>query len=111
MATFKIDELRQSVGITETISMTSQHETAREGVVRVGQVNNRTIPETRALIKSVVTEAKRPMTRKEIFAALERKNTPHMRKILTDLVDEGVLVQTIGVARVGIMPVYWYTLP
>lgn len=111
MPTFTMDELRQSVGSLETVSGPSYINNIRPEIARVGQMKHRSLGETQTLIKSVMAEANRPMVRREVFRAIDRKNSPHMRKIIDDLVEVGELVKVADSTPSGTMPVYWYSLP
>ena len=111
MPSFRIEELMQDVRGHENVTMTSYPQTLQERIARVGEINNRTIPETKTLIKSVLTEINTPMIRSEICAAIELKNTPHIRNILAEMVADGELIQSEDVTATGKKPRYWYSLP
>lgn len=111
MPSFSIDDLRQSVYGPETVSKPSQLKNVRPGIARVGEMKHRSLEDTQTLIKSVLAEAQKPMNRTEIFRAMDRKNSPHMRKIIDDMVEAGELVKAEGETSSGSLPVYWYSLP
>lgn len=111
MATFKIDELRNSVDTSADVSQTFTPKTVAERIKRVGHTHGRSAEETKALIKSVLAEINRPMTRTEICAAIERKNTPNIRNILSDMARAGELVEVVDLETLRMVPRYWYALP
>jgi len=77
----------------------------------VGQIRGRSVPETKELIKQAIRNTGRPMSFIELCAAVERKQTPHMRKILHDMGDSGELLESIDMAPSRMMTRYWYSLP
>lgn len=115
MATIKMTDLKQSLGIDPDVSLTSiltsNSEKSEKGKTIVGRVEGRTIEETKALIKSVLSQADDSMTRGEICKAIERKNTPHIRNILAEMVASGEIVEETGMAVSRMMVRYLYSLP
>lgn len=115
MARISMEELKQSLGLDPNISLTSlvtsNSEKSEKGSMRVGRIQGRTVDETKALIKKVLSGAEEPMTRGEIFKAIERKNTPHLRNILTQMVDAGEVIEDADLAPSRMMTRYWYSLP
>lgn len=115
MARISMDELKQSMGLDPKVSltspMTSHSEKSEKGSMRVGRIQGRTVDETKVLIKRVLAGAKEPMTRGEIFKAIERKNTPHLRNILTQLVDAGEVIEDADLAPSRMLTRFWYSLP
>lgn len=111
MPTFSMDEIKQSLGIDPTVPLTSYSEIKQKGFKAMGQVRGRSIPETKELIKKGIEAAGRPMSFVEICALLERKQTPHLRKLLHDMGDSGELVEAVDLAPSRMLTRYWYSLP
>jgi len=115
MANFKIEELKESLGLDPNISLTSpvtsNSAKSEKGITPVGRKQGRTVEETKILIKKVLAEATEEMTRAEIFKGLERKNTPHLRNILSQMVDAGEVIEDVDLAPSLMMTRYWYRLP
>jgi len=115
MATINMNDLKLSMGIdpnaSETSPMTSVAKKSEKGSMTVGRLQGRTIDESKALIKKVLAGATEPMTRSEIFKAMDRKNTPHLRNILTQLVDAGEVMEEVELAPNRLLTCYWYWLP
>lgn len=111
MPSFSMDELKKSLGLNATVVTTSHTEIPREGFSRVGERRGRSIDETKALIKSAIHDAGRAMTMGEICIVLERKQTPHIRKILHDMGDAGELIEVADLAPNKMMTRFWYSLP
>lgn len=115
MPTIKMDDLKRSMGIDPNIQLTSiltsNSEQSGKGKTTVGRVEGRTIEETKALIKTVLSEADDSMTRGEICKAIERKNTPHIRNILAQMVADGEIIEETGMAVSRMMVRYLYSLP
>lgn len=110
-----MDELKRSMGYSDDVSltspMTSNSEKSERGKTIVGRMQGRTVDESKALIKSVLSNATEPMTRGEIFKAMERKNTPHLRNILNEMVAAGEVIEETDLAVSRMMVRYWYSLP
>lgn len=111
MPTFTPEELMQSLGMSATVAPTSHFENRREAYQRVGQIRGRSVEETKTLIKKAIQEAGRPMSFAEICAYLERKQTPHLRKMLHEMGDAGELVEEADLAPSRMMTRFWYSLP
>lgn len=115
MPSFMMDELRKVMGydgdVHMTSPMTSNSEKSERGLMAVGRVQGRTVDETKTLIKSVLEQATDTMTRGEIFKAIERKNTPHLRNILNEMVASGEVVEETTLAVNRMMNRYLYSLP
>jgi len=111
MASFSMDDLKKSLGLDATVQSTSHTEKTEGGFSRVGQIRGRSIPETKELIKQAIIAAGRPISVMEVCAALDRKQTPHMRKILHDMGDSGELLESIDLAPSRMMTRFWYSLP
>lgn len=111
MATISMAELRQSMGLNETVQSTSHYENQEGRNARVGHTRGRSIPETKELIKQAIIAAGRPISVMEVCNALNRKQTPHMRKILHDMGDTGELLESIDLAPSKMMTRFWYSLP
>lgn len=110
-----MDELKKSMGYSDDVQWTSMStsnsDKSEKGKVAVGRVEGRTIEETKALIKTVLSEAEDSMTRGEICKAIERKNTPHIRNILSQMVNDGEIIEETGLAVSRMMVRYLYSLP
>lgn len=111
MPTFTMDEIKRSLGIDPTVSVTSHSDNAKKGHKAMGQVRGRSIPETKELIKKGIKEADRALSFTEICALLERKQTPHLRKLLHDMGDSGELIETVDLAPSRMLTRFWYSLP
>lgn len=111
MPSFTMDEIKKSLGIDPTVVLTSHSKNAQKGFKPMGQSRGRPIPETKALIKTAIKEAGRPLSFPEICAYLERKQTPHLRKLMHEMGDAGELIETADMAPSGMLPRYWYALP
>lgn len=111
MPSFSMEELKKSLGISATVSPMSHSKNQREAYQRVGQIRGRTVDETKTLIKKALTEAGRPMSFTEICAYLERKQTPHLRKMLHEMGDSGELIEEADIAPSRMMTRFWYSLP
>ncbi len=111
MPSFTMDEIKKSLGIDPTVLSTSHSENAQRGFKPMGQSRGRPIPETKRLIKTAIEEAGRPLSFPEICLYLERKQTPHLRKLLHEMADAGELVETADMAPSGMLPRFWYALP
>jgi len=98
MATFSMDDLRKLAGHDETVTIPSQPQKLTRTKEAVGQVkrfqHHRSRTETETLIKSILAEAKRPCTFREIAYGLERNATPHLRGILVEMAQAGDLVES-----------------
>lgn len=110
MATFNMDDLKKSLGIDPTVVLTSHSENTKKGFKPMGQTRGRPIPETKVLIKTAIKEAGRPLSFPEICVYLERKQTPHLRKLLHEMGDAGELIETADMAPSGMLPRFWYAL-
>jgi len=110
MPSFTMDEIKRALGIDPTVSLTSHSENAKKGFKPMGQTRGRPIPETKALIKTAIQEAGRPLSFPEICLYLERKQTPHLRKLLHDMGDSGELIETADLAPSQMLPRFWYSL-
>lgn len=115
MPKFLMDDLKKAMGYSDdvhwTSSVTSNSEKSEKGLTRVGRLQGRTPEETKTLIKNVLAEATEPMTRGEIFKAIERKNTPHLRNILGEMVASGDVIEETGLSVSLTMVRYLYSLP
>jgi len=111
MASFSMDDLKRSLGLNATVEPTSYSEKTEGRKTTVGQIRGRSVPETKELIKQAIRATGRPMSFIELCAAVERKQTPHMRKILHDMGDSGELLESIDMAPSRMMTRYWYSLP
>jgi len=111
MATFSISDLMQSMGMNATVPSTSHSEKPEGRKTAVGHTRGRSIPETKELIKQAIIAAGRPISVKEACAALERKQTPHLRAILHEMGDSGELLESIDLAPSKMMTRFWYSLP
>lgn len=111
MPSFSIQDLMNSVGMSATVAPTSHSEKQREAYQRVGQIRGRTVEETKTLIKKAIFEAERPMSFTEICAYLERKQTPHLRKMLHEMGATGELIEEADLAPSRMMTRFWYSLP
>lgn len=114
MPSYTISELMQQMGLNPDVQLTSPEtsnsQKAEKGSTTMGRVQGRTVEESKALIKNVLSEAKEPMTRGEIFKAIGRKNTPHLRNILSEMVASGDVIEEADLAVSRMMSRYWYTL-
>jgi len=115
MPSYTREEFLKSMGLDPNISLTSlvtsNSAQAEKGIKTVGRVQGRTVEETKTLIKSVLSEATEPMTRGDIFKKIERKNTPHLRNILWEMVAAGEIIEETDLAVSRMMVRYWYSLP
>lgn len=111
MPSYTIEELvkQQFGGGDVTLPLQQNHPMGRNATV--GRRQKRSVLETRELIKNYIQERGRPCLILEICDHLERKATPHLRSILTEMVRAGELVQSSDIAAGAVMPRFWYALP
>jgi hypothetical protein len=106
-----MDDLKKSLGLNATVEPTSYTEKTDGRVSRVGEPRGRSVAETKELIKQAIKEAGRPMSYIQICAAVQRKQTPHMRNMLHQMGDSGELIETVDIAPSRMMTRFWYSLP
>lgn len=111
MPNININGVVYEVDFDTDVSMTSNSKNREKGKIAVGQVDGRTVEQTKTLIKTVLSLAEEPMTRGQISKAIDRKNTPHFRNILTELVNAGEVIEVVGVSVSLTMARYFYSLP
>lgn len=111
MATFKMDDLRRSLGDNDTVSIPyrSKKQEGREHTM--GQSAKRPIEETKQLIKNSIFAAGSPLKFREIARVIGRKPTPYLRLILNDMIESGELIRKVDTAIAGNMDRFWYALP
>lgn len=115
MPSYSIEDLLKSEGVTVTEDATSQltsrlHAPSMRKTV-VGERPGRSAQETKALIKTCLSEAGRGMSVAEICVCLERGVTPNIRNILKAMVEDGELILGADLARNKTSIRYWYRLP
>lgn len=111
MPTYSMEELmRQQFGDGNVTLPLRQNQTVG-GNAMVGRRVKRSVVETKELIKSFILKQGRPCLILEICDHLERKATPHLRGILSEMVRAGELVQDQDIAAGAVMPRFWYSLP
>lgn len=115
MPTISMDELRQMAGYDETVSVPFQPKKKTRTKEAVGQVkkfqDHRSRTETQQLIKTMLKEAGRACTFREIAYALDRSASPHLRALIIRMVDDGELVETIDMHPNQRVTRSWFSLP
>jgi hypothetical protein len=111
MPNININGVIYEVDYDTDVQMTSNSRNGEKGNIAVGQVQGRTIEQTKSLIKTVLSLADEPMTRGQICKAIDRKNTPHFRNTLAELVRAGEVIEETGVSVSLTMVRYEYSLP
>lgn len=108
MATFKMDELKQSVEgrAFNAQELTSKSREAAHTVV--GRRGKRSMDESKTLIRNFILGAGRPVSMMDICDHISRRPAPHFRAILEDLEAAGEIVKTHDFGAGPLIPRYWW---
>lgn len=110
----KIEDLLNHFTNRDTVTQPSHQKTSERRKLPVGErpyQDHRSRSETETLIKNTLKEAGREMTVIELARVLNRTASPHFRKIVTEMVDQGLLVQTAVLAPNERLHRFLYKLP
>lgn len=110
MATFSMDDLRNSLDQNDTVSIPYRSAKRKEKEVVMGETPKRSMAETKQLIKDSIFVAGSPLKFREIARLIGRKPTPYLRLILNDMIHSGELVRETDTAVSGNMDRFWYAL-
>jgi hypothetical protein len=111
MASFKIEDLEQSVHghVLNTRELTPKK--AEEVIRVVGRRGKRSLAESEMLIKNYILGSSEPVTMLQILDHIQRANAPHFRKIIDNLVATGQVAKAADNSVGGNLPRFWYWRP
>lgn len=92
MATFKMEELRESVLGRASDVRIKPEKRDQGGGTAVGRRKRRTVEETRELIRSFMAEQNEPVPLMDICEYLDREPSAQLRAIMRDLETAGEIV-------------------
>lgn len=111
MATFKIEDLQESVRGDAFNANQLPSKKAEGGKTMVGRRDKRSMAESEVLIKRFILGAVEPVTMLEICDHIGRKPAPHFRAIVNHLVATGQVAKGEETSVGGNLPKFWYWRP
>jgi len=111
MPSYSMDELKKAVYGNAFNAQELAPKKAEEGFTMVGRRGKRSMAESEILIRDFILQAKKPVTMLQICDHIGRAPAPHFRRIVNDLVNDGVVEKYESVSEGGNLPRYLYWRP